>query len=171
MEKAKTSSICQEPQFDQVYKDQVKGLYHFIYYKCGDKALAEDLVQEAFLKLWENCSKIQPAQAKAFLYTTIKNLFLNKVDKKKVVLKFIRQLVRSNDQESPEFLLEQKEFQERLYQAIHQLPENQREVFLMNRIEKLKYREIAERLGISQKAVEKRMHKALLTMRDLHKKI
>ena len=49
--------------------------------------------------------------------------------------------------------------------AIYALPEGQRLVFLMNRIDKRKYREIAEELGISQKAVEKRMHQALVTLR------
>jgi len=111
MKKDNPTSICNEPIFDQVYKDQVKGLYHFIYYKCGDKEMAEDLVQEAFLKLWENCSKVEKERVKAFLFTTSKNLFLNKASRKKVVLKFIQQLVVSNEKENPQFLMEQQEFQ------------------------------------------------------------
>ena len=67
--------------------------------------------------------------------------------------------------------MEEQEFKNQLEKAIEALPENQREVFLMNRIDKMKYREIAEALGISQKAVEKRMHKALLELRKLTKKI
>lgn len=171
MKKIDPQSICKEVNFDLVYKELVKPLYHFIYYKCGDQALAEDLVQEAFIKLWENCSKVKKKQAKAYLFTVARNLFLNKVSKKKVALKFIQQLDHRKEQENPETLLRQKEFQDQLQLAIHQLPENQRIVFLLSRIDQLKYREIAELLEISQKAVEKRMHKALISLRTLHKDI
>ena len=68
--------------------------------------------------------------------------------------------------ELPEFVLREKEFQQELNDAINSLSEKQREVFLLNRIEKKKYREIAEMLGISQKAVEKRMHQAMLHLKS-----
>jgi len=171
MEKVDRQSVCQESQFDLVYQEQVKPLYHFIYYKCGDQALAEDIVQEAFLKLWENCSKVRKDQAKSYLFTVARNLFLNKISRKKVALKFIQQLSNTQERENPETILRQKEFQDQLQAAINQLPENQQIVFLLSRIDKMKYREIAELLEISQKAVEKRMHKALLSLRALHKNI
>ena len=60
---------------------------------------------------------------------------------------------------------------ERLENAIAALPDTQRDVFLMNRIEKLTYREIAERLSVSVKAIEKRMSKALKQLSKLTKKI
>jgi RNA polymerase sigma-70 factor (ECF subfamily) len=60
----------------------------------------------------------------------------------------------------------EKEFLEKIEKAIADLPEKQKEVFLLSRIEKKKYREIAEILGISVKAVEKRMHLALIKMKD-----
>lgn len=171
MEKNKQVSICNDAQFDRIYQDQVADLYRFIYYKCGSKAQAEDIVQEAFLKLWENCAKITLEKAGGFLYTASKNIFINKINRDKVVMRFESQISQKTEQESPDFLLQEKEFEHRLHQAIGQLPENQRIVFLMNRIDKLKYREIAEKLQISQKAVEKRMHLALLTLRKLHKNI
>ena len=87
MEKKDPSSLCQEAQFDQVYQEHIKALYHFVYYKCGDQAMAEDTVQEAYLKLWENCSKVKKPQARAFLFTVARNLFFNKVKKAKVALK------------------------------------------------------------------------------------
>ena len=171
MKKANSTSICQEVQFEQIYQNLVKGLYHFIYYKCGDKEMAEDIVQEAFLKLWENCAKVNTESAKGYLFTIAKHVFLNKIERKKVALKFENQIIASSEKENPAFILEQMEFQKQLEAAIDQLPDIQREVFLLNRIDKLKYREIAELLNISQKAVEKRMHNALLTLRKLHKNI
>ena len=67
--------------------------------------------------------------------------------------------------QNPEYLLEEEEFKEKLQNAIASLTEAQREVFLMNRIDGKKYWEIAELLGISQKAVEKRMSSALKTLK------
>ena len=55
--------------------------------------------------------------------------------------------------------------------AIASLPEGQREVFLLNRMDQMTYKEIAEFLGVSQKAVEKRMHKALVKLRKTIKNI
>jgi RNA polymerase sigma factor (sigma-70 family) len=68
-------------------------------------------------------------------------------------------------------VLEEKEFHQQLLEVIAELPEGAREVFMLNRMDGLKYREIAEMLGISQKAVEKRMHRALTTLRELHPSI
>ena len=68
--------------------------------------------------------------------------------------------------ESPEFLLEEKEFMVKLKKVIADLPEKQREVFLLSRIDKKKYSEISEMLDISVKAVEKRMSQALIRMRE-----
>lgn len=171
MDQPDSNSICQEKQFEKVYREQVDAVYHFSYYKCGNKALAEDLLQEAFLILWENCASVSFEKAKAFLFKVIRNRHLNKVERKKVVRKYEQQIQVHPDVESPEYILEKKEFYHKLNQAINNLPETQREVFLLNRIDRLKYREIAELLGISQKAVEKRMHKALLALREIHQNI
>ena len=164
-------SVCTESQFELVYQNHVQVLYNFIFYKCGNKELAEDVVQEAFIKLWENCSKVSPIKARAFLFTVARNTFLNKVGKTNRKLKFEQEAAKQNQGENPQFILEHNEFGERLEAAINQLPENQRTVFLLNRIDQMKYREIAELLNISQKAVEKRMHKALVQLRKLHKNI
>ena len=171
MSKDKPASICQEEQFEKVYREQVDSVYHFSYYKCGNKAAAEDLLQEAFLILWENCATVSIEKAKAFLFRVIRNRHLNKVERKKVIRKYEQQLSLRPDIESPEYILEKKEFYNRLNEAINNLPETQKEVFLLNRIDKMKYREIAELLGISQKAVEKRMHKALMALRTVYQKI
>ena len=73
---------------------------------------------------------------------------------------------------TPQFHMEEQEFGEKLNRILAKLPDGSREVFLMNRIEKIKYDEIAERLGISVKAVEKRMSKALSILRaELGRKI
>ena len=130
-----------------------------------DIDLSADITQEAFLKFWNNCKKVIPGKAKSFLYTIANNLFLNEYSKNKVVLTFKNSQTKNYTNESPEYLLEEKEFGLKLQQAISNLSEAQRTAFLMNRIDGKKYREIAEILGISVKAVEKRIHNALVNLR------
>jgi RNA polymerase sigma factor (sigma-70 family) len=84
------------------------------------------------------------------------------------VLSFRQQQPRTGqDTLTPQVILEGEEFKARLTAAIADLPEGQRTVFLLNRTEQKTYKEIAELLGISVKAVEKRMHKALLNLRQV----
>jgi RNA polymerase sigma-70 factor (ECF subfamily) len=151
--------------------EQSEGLRNFMVYKTKSYQQAEDIVQEAFSKMWENCAKVVLDKAKSYLFTVANNLFLNQAKHQKVVLKFEQRGHTQRTDEDPAFLLEEQEFKTRLEKAINDLPEGQREVFLMNRLDKMKYREIAEALNISVKAVEKRMHKALLALRKISKKV
>jgi len=128
-------------------------------------------MQEAFLRLWQKREQVAPSKAKSYLYTVANNLFLDDLKHRQVVLKFFRRPHKSAEHEHPAYLLESEEFKQMLEAAIAALPEKSRLVFLMNRIDKLSYQEIARRLDISVKTVEKRMHKALLSLRKLHKKI
>ena len=160
------SSVCEERVYAKVFRDYAKTVRNFIFFKCGNEAQADDLTQDAFVKLWKNCAKVPLDKVKAFLFTVVKNDFFNQVQHQKVVLKYQQTKKDSVNKETPEFVLREKEFQQELNDAINSLSEKQREVFLLNRIEKKKYREIAEMLGISQKAVEKRMHQAMLHLKS-----
>lgn len=165
------SDTCKESTYKQVFFSESEKLRNFIYYKCGNNEQSRDLVQEAFSKLWENCKKVPPEKAKSYLFTVANNLFLNQVARKKVKLRFESERQESTEHQSPQFLLEEKEFKARLEEAISSLPEDQRTIFLMNRIDKLKYREIATSMDISIKTVEKKMHLALKALRKIHKKV
>ncbi|MGK0234627.1 MAG: RNA polymerase sigma factor (sigma-70 family), partial [Psychroserpens sp.] len=84
----------------------------------------------------------------------------------KVKMVYKKNYVKTSTNESPEFIMIEKEFLEKIENTIRSLPPLQREVFLLNRIEKKKYKEIAVMLDISVKAVEKRMHLALIVIRQ-----
>jgi RNA polymerase sigma-70 factor (ECF subfamily) len=159
--------LCEESYFNTFYLSHIQSVSNFAFYKCGDKASALDIVQDAFSKIWENCSSIDFNKAKSYLFTTVNNLFLNTVKHQKVVLNYAKAAPYiDRDNQNPEYLLEEEEFKQKLQNAISDLTEAQREVFLMNRIDGKKYREIAEILDISQKAVEKRMSGALQKLRS-----
>lgn len=158
-------SVCAQATYKKLYDLYADSLFGFMLYKCGDSDKAQDFVQEAFIKLWTNCSKVIYEKAKPYLYTIANNLFLDDYAHQKVVLKHKKLGVKNITIETPEYLIEEQEFLKKLQGAIAGLPEKQREVFLMNRIDKKKYKEIAEELSISVKAVEKRMTLALKTLR------
>ena len=162
-----SKSVCEEEVFQTIYSTHAESLVNFMYYKSGDYSGSEDLMQDAFGKLWTECAKVSFEKAKSFLFTVANNTFLNKVKHQKVVLKFERLGHSQISNETPQYLLEEAEFKERLELGIAALPEGQRVVFLMNRIDKMKYKEIAEKLDLSVKAIEKRMHKALVAMRKI----
>ncbi|MDE5422993.1 RNA polymerase sigma-70 factor [Ancylomarina sp. DW003] len=159
-------SLCKTKVFEKVFNLHAPLLHNFIYYKCGDSDVSEDIVQEAFIKLWENCKKVLFLKAKSFVYTVAKNLFLNHVSHQKVKLKYHQEIPDELNIESPEYIMEESEFRVILNDAIADLPEKQRVVFMLNRIDKKTYAEIAVMMDVSVKAIEKRMHQALVILRE-----
>jgi RNA polymerase sigma-70 factor (ECF subfamily) len=159
-------NICQEKIFETVYKQYSKDLRRFLFFKTQDIDKADDILQDTFIKLWDNCSKVKHDTVKSYLYRIATNTFLNTIKHDKVVRKHKESFTKHHTNESPEFVMLENEFMEKLERVIDALPEKQKEVFLLNRIEKMKYKEIAKQLDISVKAVEKRMHLALIVMRS-----
>ncbi|MEL6986379.1 MAG: RNA polymerase sigma factor, partial [Bacteroidota bacterium] len=78
-------NVCKEATYKAVFKEHARALRNFLYYKSGNLSVSEDLVQDTFLKLWENCSKVTPQKAKSYLFTIANNLFLNSIKHQKVV--------------------------------------------------------------------------------------
>ncbi len=158
-------NVCEEKIFTGLFQKHSKELHDFIYYKYGEHIDPKDKVQEAFIKLWDNCKKTPIQKAKSFLFTVANNLSLNQIKHNKVKLKFqqVDHIDRTN--ENPEFILQEKEYLLKYQKALSNLTEAQRVAFLLNRVEGKKHKEIAESLGISRKAVEKRIYGALEKLR------
>lgn len=159
-------NCCEKSVFSKLHQRYAKDLHDFIYYKFGEEHNPKDKVQEAFLKLWENCKKIVPEKAKSYLFSVANNTTLNVIKHKKVVLNYELNYKQNNsDNQDPQFVLEEKEYLDKYQKAISNLTEEKRVAFLLNRVEGKKHREIAEILGISKKAVEKRIYTALEQLR------
>ena len=157
---------CEEKLFNELFEAHSKDLFNFLYYKYGAGNNPHDMVQEAFIKLWNNCHKVIFAKAKSFLFTVANNQTLSELAKKKTALKFAEDKPKSYSGETPEYIMQENEYKIRLESAIAELSEEQRVAFLLNRIEGKKHQEIADMLGISRKAVEKRIYKALAKLRE-----
>ena len=166
MSKNLHKNICEETLYSNFFKKYAEDLHSFLYYKFGDHLNPKDKVQEAFIKVWENCKNITPEKAKNYLFTVGNNLMLNEVKHQKVVLKFQKEKPKSHTNENPEFLMEESEYSQKLQKAISSLTEAQRVAFLLNRIEGKKHKEIAQLLDISTKAVEKRIYGALKKLKE-----
>jgi RNA polymerase sigma-70 factor (ECF subfamily) len=161
----KEENICNQHTFLTVYNTYAKDLRRFLFFKTQDVESAEDLLQESFIKLWDSCKKVDYNKVKSYLFTIANNMFLNEVKHLKIVHDYKSTNEQKATNESPEYVMIGKEFLEKLNHSIESLPSIQQEVFLLSRIEKKKYKEISIQLNISVKAVEKRMHNALVNLR------
>ena len=102
------SNTCNETVFSTFFRSHAKSLRNFIYYKFGNEAQAQDVTQEAFIKLWQNCKDVPLEKVKSYLYTIANNLTLNAITHQKVVLAYEKSNgLPDKTNESPEFLLEE----------------------------------------------------------------
>ena len=156
-----------ENDFKNCFKNYQKQIYRFLYYKTSNIEVSEDLTQNTFVALWENRHKVRQDTVLSYLYKIAENLFLNENKHLKIKENFhFLYLPPDINLESPEFVLEEKEFQEKLNLLLSTIPEKSRTVFLMNRIDRMSYEEISRALDISTKAVEKRMSVALQILKN-----
>lgn len=145
-----------------LYFDDIRG---YLYYRSGDVLLSTDLAQDTFLRIWEKQLAIDPGKDIGLLYKIAGDLFVSHYRRDKTSAKVMKELVFENRSTSPEEDLQYKELKEKLERTLNSMPEKQRIVFLMSRKEELSYQEIAQRLSISIKTVEKRMSAALALLR------
>ena len=153
--------------FENVFKSNFKNLHAYACSILKDEASAEEIVQQVFLKLWEKKEQLAELQSvEAYLYRSVHNECLNWLKHNKVkaahqahALFVNKEAAQDNDQ------VTLKELQKDIDKAINELPEQCRTIFQLSRFEDLKYRDIADKLGISVKTVENQMGKALRTLR------
>jgi RNA polymerase sigma factor (sigma-70 family) len=153
-------------EFDRIFMDWYYPVRNSVYYKSGDMQAAEDITQEAFLKVWEMREKVRAETAGSLLFKISRNLFFNHFEHSKVALKFLDGYKGAGYADAPDFELEMRDFDTRLKESLAQLDEKHRTVFLMNRIDDMTYSQIAENLGLSVKAIEKRMSIAIAFLKN-----
>ena len=143
--------------FDTYFEDVRK----YIFYRSGDEEIATDIAQETFMKIWEKHMIIDPKRVKGLLYKIAGDLFISQYRREQVAYNFFNNFQLNESSNTPEDEYSFQELKKAYEAALKSMPEKQRTVFLMNRIDELKYKEIAEQLGLSIKAIEKRMSLAL----------
>ena len=160
-------NVCEESVFQKIFEANSRDLYKFLYYKYGEDQNPEDLVQDAFVKLWNNCKKVIPEKARSFLFTVANNQMLNELARRKTALNYQQQKNNAYTQESPQYILEENEYMNRLQSAITSLSPEHRAAFMLNRIEGKKHKEIAEILDLNSNTVMTRLFRARNQIKEL----
>jgi RNA polymerase sigma-70 factor (family 1) len=156
-----------ETLFRRYYKSLCQ--YCAIYTK--DFAAAEEIVADLFIKLWEAREDSNILHLKNYLFVSARNLAFNHKQKKKAPLDFTEDLALhahlSPDVNTPFKILSGRESYDRILRVIDTLPERQREVLLLNRVDQVDKHRIAELLGISVRTVETTLYQSIKQLRLL----
>lgn len=156
-----TSQVSFEWLFETYYTPLVR--YAFTMLK--DEFAAEDITQSVFVSIWESKNRLHiHTSAKALLYKSVYFRCINHINRKKTEKKVMDGIGESEYHHSDD--LEYQELDEKIRSAIDLLPKECKKIFLLSRLEDLKYKEIAERLDLSVKTIENQMGKALRILRN-----
>ena len=130
-------------------------------------AIAEDIVQDVFVKVWRNRAQLDQQQSiKSYLYRAAINTALNYLEKTKPNTSLDDTFEHAGSANDTDNMLAYQETEQRIQAAIDTLPPKCKVVFMLSRFEDQSYAEIAQALDISVKAVEKHMGKALKILRE-----
>ncbi len=154
--------------------DAFSALFHALYpslctiaaRRVGSPEVAEDLVQEVFVRVWERRATLDPEQSVSrYLFRAVRNETLNYLKHRQVVSRTQDQVTVHGQLPGPEQELDYQQLSDAVQEAVEQLPDRCREIFLLSRQGEMTYREIAHLLGLSIKTVETQMGRALRSLR------
>lgn len=154
--------------FEELFRAYYKPLCLFAHKYVYDEDDCEEIVQTFFLKLWEQRSKISiNTSVKSYLFSSIRNRCFNYIKHQKIKQEYQSEVMyaeKSKRNDSYEFT--EIDLVEKINKSIQSLPNRRREIFILSREHGLKYKEIAEKMGISIKTVETQMGSALKDLRE-----
>ncbi|MBN2611260.1 MAG: sigma-70 family RNA polymerase sigma factor [Bacteroidales bacterium] len=148
-------------EFKKLFDTYFDSVRSYLVYRGADKEQATDLAQDVFLRIWEKQLAIDSKGILGLLYKMAGNMFISRYRREMLELNYRNSIKFEEQGFSPEEQMQYNELQQKYTKALAQLDEKHRTVFLMARMEGLKYHEIAERLNLSIKAIEKRMSQTL----------
>lgn len=155
--------------FEMLFRTYYRPLCQYAYSFLNDRDEAEEVVQTAFINIWDKKGQVEiQTSLKAYLYRIVRNSCLNVIKHEKVKQQHVaHEMVHAESMhEGVSQSVISSELEERIANAMKVLPEQCRLVFQLSRFEELKYSEIADQLNISIKTVENQIGKALKIMRE-----
>lgn len=157
--------------FQALYERHHRALFNFLVRLLADRPRAEDLLQEAFLRVFLHRETYRPTAAfRTWLFTIARNLALDELRQRRTSRELERGEILGTVTDPGATPLQQaegEELGERLQTAVQSLPLSQREVLLLSRFAGLSHEEIARVTGASAAAVRVTLHRALNRLRDL----
>lgn len=149
-----------------IYKNYWEPLYRAAYNIIKDRDICEDMVQELFIRLWNNRHAIEiTVSLKAYLHASIRYEVYRQIRMGRVKEHIYDQLLERLHAPGVHANIEYEELVAQISAIVNQLPEKCREVYKLSRQENLTHKQIAERLNISTKTVENHLTKALRQLR------
>lgn len=139
-----------------------------------DDFISQDIVQEVFVKVWEKRAEIESLNLEAFLFRLVRNRCLDYIKHLKVVNNRMQEINISSKYEelyridfigNEPYVLIEEELKTKIEKTIQSLPDRCREVFILSRMDGLKNKEIAEKLDINIKNIERHLSRAMQTFR------
>lgn len=157
--------------FDIIFNKYYKDLVLFAQNYIEIRAESEDVVQSVFLNLWNHRKTLYiNTSLKSYLLKSVRNLCLNQLRHSDIRREYQKYMTEENNilsEHDTENYLLYSELHNHINSAMKKLPEKQREVFILSRFKGLKYKEISQKLNISERTVEVRISEALKTMQRL----
>ena len=150
-------------------------LFDFASKIVKDAQVAEDILQDVFIKTWEKKEKIESINIEAYLFRLVRNQCLDYIKFVKVIserevelgsIRKIEELYRIDFIRDEPYLLIQEELKIEIEKTIESLPPRCKEVFVLSKVDGLKNREIAEKLQINIKNVERHLARAAKIFKD-----
>lgn len=155
-----SNDLALQVLFDKHYDALLELAVHFL----KNLSLAEEIVADVFLKIWEKRETLAIRQTpKAYLLVATKNLSLNMLAKEKYSFRQ-NSIIEEPDAEDPEAILQYDQLFQQVDQLISEMPAQRQLVFRLNRLDGLRYKEIADLLDISVETVQKHMTQAVKFM-------
>ena len=132
---------------------------HFARQFLNDSELAEETVQELFVRIWEKREKLNiETSVKHYFFRSVRNQCLNQIQHQKIKQQYASKMKELSHQEiDPDENYIEVDLLERIEKSIDSLPVKRQEIFRLSREQGMKYKEIAEELNISIKTVEAQM--------------
>ncbi len=160
--------ISSEHKIKELFDNHFHNLVFHSFKITNDYSQSEEIVQDIFVKVWQNFEQSEHiSDFKSYLYKAVHNSSLNYLRHIKIKQKYNEEVTRNYDdfENSAEETIVETENNMRIHLAISKLPENWKEAIIFSKYDKLKYHEIAIKMNISQKTVEKYISKALQFLR------
>ena len=165
--------------YNTLYKEYYVALCFYARRFTGDKETAEEVVQATIFKLWEKREEIEiQSSLKAYLFRMVQNNSLNHLKQLQIVNQFAKEYTEKLKFAQDYYIITQEdgqslyivhELEKEVNEAINQLPEQCRDIFVMSRFQGLKNQEIADKKGVTINTVQKQISIALQKLRELLK--
>ena len=158
-----------EQAVERMFTEWFGSLYTYAFSVLENEAMAEEVVQSVFCKLWERREQLQVhTSLRSYIYGSVYHECLDLLRKRKNIQRHRAHVLRNGDRTTDNAAgrVELGELEQRLRQAVEELPDQCRNIFNLSRFGEMKYREIADLLGLSVKTVEAQMTKALKKLRE-----